>query len=48
MNPESQMNNGTTVKVNGEDHHHDNINLGVDADIEITKHKKGPHLKEAI
>jgi len=48
VNPESKKDNSTTVKVNGEDHHHDNTNVGVDADIEITKHKKGPHSKEAI
>lgn len=28
--------------------HHDVTDIGVDADIEISKHKKGPHLKETI
>jgi len=51
VNNQDSDNSTTSQKnssVKAEDNHHDATNVGVDADIEITKHKKGPHSKETL
>jgi len=51
VNNQDSDNSTTSQKnssVKAEDNHHDATNIGVDADIEISKHKKGPHSKETL